>query len=785
MPKELNIKGRQFPITIKYEPLPNARHENITGVNSMILKLLKYKKQALEDPGTFLEKYPNLDPKLYLGHMLVFVSSITEIEKLKNMIINESQLLKDKVHRFRVFKFHSKMQQFRYDQIFERINPQKITKIIIATKIAETSLTFPDLSMVIDTGLDRDSYYNPLRGFDEVKFATISKSSAQQRAGRAGRTCPGVCYRLYSLEKFKKMPEAPIPDLQKSNLDHPILWLKLLKVSNIFEFQALDKIPRENIENSERKLRHYEALEENGALTERGMKMSQVIGTEPFLSSSLFKAIDCGVFDEVAIIIAMLKHATSLFSWGDDLSTFKDSQLMLWAELKKKYNFEGVEGDHFFYLLLFKEFASKYKSLGDISKLENERQSDPAKRWCEANSLIYSTFRAVNDQYNDIRRVFSKEMNQKNYTKIDRKDIIPVLVLECLLLTHIVNICYYSSSATFGYILVRENDKLENIFVHQNSVHHNKENDAKWIFFSETFDYGNLVAYSVTSVKEEQFSNSESYPELVQRFKRVKEATTKDTFGLITVKGWGSSSMKKFEEKMVELQAWKIENDILYKMDHRQGIIYFSTSARKKLILADEIKKHLKSINNELQTERLEIELRKNIRIVIERGGNIREVLKNGETMTIVASDLKADATTQGIRDALSEQYGNGTIYQIDLIRDAQSYQKSAIIMCNDKRYVENMVTNGLNYGLENIKLKRNEFLLIDNSDTAVRCKATWLSGNPTGTGVIFFDTPEQADSLAEKLNGAKILGKVISAYSQGVRLRLNRLPFKVWMIFI
>ena len=783
--KDLRIRGRQFPITIKYEPLPTLRHEHITGVNSMILKLLKYKKQALENPHYFSEKYPNVDSKVYLGHMLVFVSSIAEMERLKNLLINEGKENKDKVHRFRIFKFHSKMQQYKYDQIFEKENPKHTTKIIIATKIAETSLTFPDLSMVIDTGIDRDSYYNSLRGFDEVKWTIISKSSAQQRAGRAGRTCPGICYRLYSLEKFKKMPESRMPDLQKSNLEHAILWLKLLKISDIFNFQALDKIPGDNIRNSERNLKNYEALDEHGKLTERGKKMSQIIGVEPFLSSSLFKAIECGVFDEVAIIIAMLKHATSLFIWGDDLSEFKDSQLFLWENLKKKYKLQDVEGDHFFYLVLFKEFLSKYKTGDDLGEFNAQSKVEVAKKWCQQNSLIYGTFKTVYDHYHDLRRAFKQEMAQLNYKRNEQQQNTAALVLECLLLTHIVNVCYYSGSQTFGHILVRENDKLENIFIHQNSLHHNKEADAKWIFFSETFDYGNLVAYSVSSVKEEQFSDSALYPELSQRFESVKDVVSKDNFGLIKIKGWGNSSIKKFEEKMAELHAWKIANKILYKIDSRQGIIYIATSSAKKLTIQDEIKKHLEAINQELKNEKLEIELRRNVRVVIEKGGNICEILKRGETMTVIAPNLPQSTTTNDLNDAFSEQYGKGQVYQIDIIRDAQSYEKSAIIMCNDKKYVDIMVQQGLKFNGEIVKLKRNEFILDDQSGGTIRCKVTWLSGLPLGTGAIFFDTPEDAEDFADQLDSYEILNSKFRAYHQGVKIRLNRLPLAVDEIYL
>ncbi|KAK4487529.1 hypothetical protein RD792_005824 [Penstemon davidsonii] len=124
-------------------------------------------------------------------------------------------------------------------------------KCIVATNIAETSLTVDGIFHVIDTGYNKVKVYNPRMGMDALQVFPVSRASADQRDGRAGRTGPGKCYRLYSESAYlDEMLPTPVPEIQRVNLGNVILLLKSLKVDNLLNFDFMDPPPQENILNS-------------------------------------------------------------------------------------------------------------------------------------------------------------------------------------------------------------------------------------------------------------------------------------------------------------------------------------------------------------------------------------------------------------------------------------------------------------------------------------------------------------------------------------------------------
>ena len=126
-------------------------------------------------------------------------------------------------------------------KIFEKSD---LRKCIVATNIAETSLTLDGVKYVIDTGLSKMKVYNPKIGMDALQITPISQANANQRAGRAGRTGPGQCYRLYTDGVYREeMLENNIPEIQRTNLANVVLLLKSLNVDNLLEFDFMDPPP--------------------------------------------------------------------------------------------------------------------------------------------------------------------------------------------------------------------------------------------------------------------------------------------------------------------------------------------------------------------------------------------------------------------------------------------------------------------------------------------------------------------------------------------------------------
>jgi len=179
-------------------------------------------------------------------------------------------------------------------------------KVIVATNIAETSLTVDGIMYVVDAGYSKLKVYNPRVGMDSLQITPISQANCNQRSGRAGRTGSGTAYRLYTEMAFRNELFAnTIPEIQRTNLANTVLLLKSLGVRDLLEFDFMDPPPQDNIMNSMYQLWVLGALDNLGDLTPTGKKMSE-FPMEPSLSKILISSVDYGCSEEVLTIVSML-----------------------------------------------------------------------------------------------------------------------------------------------------------------------------------------------------------------------------------------------------------------------------------------------------------------------------------------------------------------------------------------------------------------------------------------------------------------------------------------------
>ena len=186
--------------------------------------------------------------------------------------------------------------------------PKGVRKCIVATNIAETSLTVDGVVYVIDSGYGKVKVYNPRIGMDALQVAPVSQAAANQRAGRAGRTGPGTCYRLYTETAFKhELFPSPIPEIQRTNLANVVLLLASLGVPDITAFDFIDPPPEDSTATSMFALWALGALDDKGVLTRLGSKMVE-FPLDPPLAKMLLAAGDCGpgVATDMATIVSML-----------------------------------------------------------------------------------------------------------------------------------------------------------------------------------------------------------------------------------------------------------------------------------------------------------------------------------------------------------------------------------------------------------------------------------------------------------------------------------------------
>ncbi|CAN1794693.1 Probable pre-mRNA-splicing factor ATP-dependent RNA helicase DEAH4, partial [Linum perenne] len=192
--------------------------------------------------------------------------------------------------------------------------PPDCRRFIVATNIAETSLTVDGVVYVIDSGYVKQRQYNPSTGMYSLDVIQISKVQANQRAGRAGRTRPGKCYRLYPSAVYQdELLDVTVPEIQRTSLAGTVLYLKSLDLPDIdiLKFDFLDSPSAESLEDALKQLYLIDAIDENGAITSVGRTMAE-LPLEPSLSRTLMEANENGCLSQALTVAAMLSAETTL-----------------------------------------------------------------------------------------------------------------------------------------------------------------------------------------------------------------------------------------------------------------------------------------------------------------------------------------------------------------------------------------------------------------------------------------------------------------------------------------
>ena len=157
----------------------------------------------------------------------------------------------------------------------------------MATNIAETSLTIDGIVYVIDPGYCKQSSYNPRNGMESLTVQPISKASANQRAGRAGRVCPGKAFRLYTASNYRtELEDNTVPEIQRTNLGNVVLLLKNLGINDLLHFDFMDPPPHESLIMALEQLYALGALNDHGEMTLTGRKMAE-FPVDPMISKMI------------------------------------------------------------------------------------------------------------------------------------------------------------------------------------------------------------------------------------------------------------------------------------------------------------------------------------------------------------------------------------------------------------------------------------------------------------------------------------------------------------------
>lgn len=336
----LHVPGRCYPVEI---------------IHSLEDHLRDYQAAALD---TILQIHAHQPP----GDILVFLTGQAEIEKMV-LQINQAvcNLPEGSCGDLYVLPLYASLPPALQLRVFQ--GPiEGGRRCIVSTNVAETSVTVEGVVYVVDSGLVKQKSYNPATGMDSLDVVPVSRVQATQRAGRAGRTRPGKCYRLYTKDFYdKKMPTITLPEIQRTSLVGVVLHLKSLELNiDVLNFDFLDRPDDAALEDALRQLYVLEALDPEGNITPLGHRMA-LLPLDPALARALLAAQELRCLPEMVIVAAMLSAERVFLGGegpGDDKGAARGEGGQMREQRKERLRplMQEGQGDHVLLLRLWEEW---------------------------------------------------------------------------------------------------------------------------------------------------------------------------------------------------------------------------------------------------------------------------------------------------------------------------------------------------------------------------------------------------------------------------------------------
>lgn len=373
---QFTIPGRTFPVEIYFN-----KNVNMDYVENAVKQVLTIHLTNSKRGAEFIND----------GDILVFMTGQEDIEITCDLIKEKLNLLEDPPP-LSVYPIYSTMPQDLQKKIFNKKNSKR-RKVVVATNIAETSLTVDGIKYVIDCGLVKVKVYNPKLGMDTLQVVPISLANADQRSGRAGRTGPGVAYRLYTERATAEdcMYLQPIPEIQRTNLSNIMLMLKSLKIQDINQFPFLDSPPKDLLNCSLYDLWIIGALDNLGNLTKLGQSMTQ-FPIEPTLSKLILLSsqFEFHCSEEIITIVAMLS-VPNIYHRPKERAQEAD---------QAREKFIISESDHLTLLNVFNQWNT------NLVKFKNNYYQ--VNQWCNKNFLQLKSLYRAKDIKHQIMLIMKK-----------------------------------------------------------------------------------------------------------------------------------------------------------------------------------------------------------------------------------------------------------------------------------------------------------------------------------------------------------------------------------------
>ncbi|KAL2332743.1 hypothetical protein Fmac_013956 [Flemingia macrophylla] len=471
-----HVRGRSFPVDIKYVP-----PDHVGDSGSASVSVASY----VSDVVSMATQIHKTEKE---GTILAFLTSQIEVEWACEKFEALSAV---------ALPLHGKLSSEEQFRVFQSYPGKR--KVIFSTNLAETSLTIPGVKYVIDSGVVKDSRFDPSSGMNVLKVCWISQSSAQQRAGRAGRTEPGTCYRLYSEADYQSMELNQEPEIRRVHLGVAVLRILALGVQNVQDFDFVDAPSPSSIEMAIRNLIQLGAIE---------------------LTNNVYELTSEGRYLRGIVLAAVMANASSIFCRvGNECEKQRSDCL--------KVQFCHCDGDLFTLLSVYKEWEG----------LPRDRKN----KWCWENSINAKSMRRCQDTVLELETCLQREQDlvtpsywrwdpsmPSNHDKNLKRVILSSLA---------ENVAMYSGCSQLGYQVAQTGQHIQ---LHPACSLLVFAQKPSWVVFGELLSISNQYLVCVSVIDFQSLENLCPAP-MFNVFKMEEQKLQ-----MKTLTGFGSILLKKF-----------------------------------------------------------------------------------------------------------------------------------------------------------------------------------------------------------------------------------------------
>ena len=379
----LEAEGRTFPVDVEYFFRRETRDER--RESSVVRDISGKGDSGLLDEAR--DAILDLETR-HRDHLLCFLPTERDIQDLAGELAHELDSA-----TFDILPLYGRMSPDEQRRIFRHTEK---TRVVLATNIAETSLTIPGIAYVVDTGTARISRYNAQSRIQGLPVEDISKASARQRTGRAGRVKPGVCIRLYSPEDFEKRDEFTEPEIRRSNLANVVLQLRSLGLE-LENFPFLQSPPHSAFRGAYKTLFELGALtadNASGHVTKLGREMTR-LPMDVALSAVLLRARDAGVLQPALIVCSALSIQDPRVVPSEEPERTRIRQL--------HRKFAGHKSDFLTFICMWNAFCAEWDG----------KTWNKLRKFCDKNSLHFLRCREWIDLYEQFGRILDVKFENR------------------------------------------------------------------------------------------------------------------------------------------------------------------------------------------------------------------------------------------------------------------------------------------------------------------------------------------------------------------------------------